>query len=133
MSADQGRTRQLLRYLPLGAVIVIGLGVLAAPVVAAFDGWARGLYLVTGPLIASLATIALGAATRGARWANVVLGALLAVAALLVGESPIATWTGVAAGLAAALLSLDPGPPRPSFGGGWRALVDVERLARDRR
>ncbi|HEU4700093.1 MAG TPA: hypothetical protein VFS40_13000 [Gemmatimonadales bacterium] len=107
-------------------VVALGLWLMASPAVLGLTGAARVAALVAGPLIAALGVIALSEVTRGVRWANVVLGAALALAGILVAQPWPGHVSAVAAGLLTAALSLARGRVTGRYGGGWRAVVGGE-------
>lgn len=101
----------------------LGVWLMAAPAVLAYDGTPADLHRILGPVAAAFAIVASWAVTRPVRWANVPIGLAVAGAPLFVGHDPSAAIAAVATGLALAALSPvgDADPSR--FGGGWSSLV----------
>ena len=107
----------------------IGVWVAAAPDALGFGRPAATSAWITGPLIASFATIAMWGATRPVRWLNVPLGVWLIIAPLILDHSPAAAASSVAAGALAAGLSAVRGRVRHLFGNGWTAAGKPPRKA----
>jgi hypothetical protein len=105
------------------AVILCGLWVMASPDVMQYEGPERLNNHIVGPLVISAAVIAMAEATRAARWMNVVLGAWLVLAPVVLGYAPL--HIGIRSWLIGAVilgLSLREGPRGERLGGGWRRL-----------
>jgi hypothetical protein len=115
--------RAVLSLAALGATIAIGLWLLAAPFVIEMDRPAAVSHLVTGPIVASVATIALALVARPVARLNAVLGAWLIVAPLALDHGD--WWPeSVVAGLLIAALAFVPRGDPARFGGGWRSLFE---------
>lgn len=106
---------------------MLGVWVTASPDVLGFGRPAATSAWITGPLVASLATVAMWGATRPVRWANVPLGLWLAAAPLVLGHSAAAAASGAACGLLIAGLSAVRGRLRHRFGNGWAAAWKAPR------
>jgi hypothetical protein len=109
----------------LAGSVALGAWLLAAPSLIGLDGGARISHLVAGPIAAGLAVIAMSAVTRLVVRANVVIGAWLVVAPLVLDHG--AAWMeSVAAGALLGALALVPRGQGHRFAGGWTALVRGE-------
>lgn len=102
---------------------LVGLWLMASPVVLGYFGPARINDRVCGPLIATFAIIALWEVTREVRWLNVLLAFWLMLAPLLL-HYP--TWTPVVNSLACAAVlvvaAVAPGSKTGRYAGGWKSL-----------
>ncbi|MBI3117634.1 MAG: SPW repeat protein [Candidatus Hydrogenedentes bacterium] len=103
--------------------MVIGIWLMAAPAVLKYAGAAADNSHTTGPLVATLAAVALWECTRGVRFANVPLGLWLVIAPMVLEHETPAAVNSVACGLALASLAFVRGRVKRSFGGGWAALL----------
>jgi hypothetical protein len=101
---------------------LVGLWLMASPEVLGYGGAARVNDQVVGPLAASLACVAMWQVLRSLRWANVVLGAWLILAAAVLGHDVVAAGNSVASGLVLGGVSLVRGRLTRRTGGGWRSL-----------
>ena len=101
--------------------VVLGLWLMAAPAVLDYGGAAAISDRIVGPIIATLATIAVWDATRVVGRANAVLGAWLLVAPVL-GVPLEALLNSLAVGIAVIAMALLQRPPGQAIGGGWSAL-----------
>ena len=99
--------------------IAIGIWLMAAPAILRYDGLAADHDRIVGPIIASLACIAIWETTRGLRWLNLLIGAWMLLAPWVLSFPADATWNTMLAGAAVAGLSLVRGTLKHSFGGGW--------------
>jgi hypothetical protein len=79
---------------------------------------------VVGPVVASLATVAIWRVADGLRWVVGTAGAWLVLAVVLVPHPPGALVNGVAVGIALAASSLVRGHTGRGLGGGWAAVID---------
>jgi hypothetical protein len=101
---------------------MLGVWLMAAPSVLGYGGAARTNDHVVGPIVATLAVIAIAEANRGVRLVNMAPAAWLILAPLLF-QYPLRTGVhSVLAGLAVGALSLMGGRIRHQFGGGWASL-----------
>ena len=112
-----------------GVNAALGVWLLFSPRVLAYGEEAATSHLIVGPLIASVAVIAVAQATREVRWLNLLLGAWLVLSPLLIAHPPAALANGIAVGMAVALLSLVEGSRPNRLGGGWRAALDPQAAA----
>jgi hypothetical protein len=107
--------------------MVLGIWLTVAPSLLGSGPTARTHDWIVGPLIASIACVAIWPVTRGLRRLNVVLGLWLVAAPWLLGFSPpAAIVNAMACGVAIAALSLHRGRLKHRFGGGWSSLFRRE-------
>lgn len=110
---------------------VVGITLMAAPAVLGYAGsTASDVQRTIGPLAGSLALIAVWEATRAVRLPNLVLGALLAGAPLVVDHELDAAIIAVVGGLALIAATPFAGGERRRLGGGWRAAWPARRSPR---
>jgi uncharacterized membrane protein len=104
-------------------VMALGVWLMAAPDMMRYEGPERIVDHIVGPLVMSMAIIAMAEVTRSARWVNVTLGLWLMLAPVLMGYEPLHIGARSALiGGAILLLSLVKGPEREQTGGGWRRV-----------
>ena len=102
---------------------VLGMWLMAAPVVLEYAGAAAGSDQLVGALVVMFAVIGFGEPSRSARWANIPLGTWLLVAPwVLSGTTPASQWNDMAIGTAIILLSLRRGPVHERYGD-WDRLI----------
>lgn len=95
----------------------LGFALTFLPTLFGVSGRAGDVYHVGGPLILTMATLAMGEPLRLIRYLNVVLGMGVAVAPWMVGGSHgLGALVGAVLGLAAAALALPSGPIRERYG-----------------
>jgi uncharacterized membrane protein len=101
-------------------VMALGVWLTAASDVMGYEGPERVVDQIAGPLVVSMAIIAMAEVTRSVRWVNVALGLWLMLAPVLNGlqASTIGVHSALIGG-AILLLSLVKGPEREQTGGGW--------------
>lgn len=99
-----------------------GTWLMASPAVLEYADPARANDRIIGPVVASMATIAIWELTRPLRWVNVVLGAWLLIAPWLLGHPAAPRWNSLAAGMVILACSLVKGSRTHQFGGGWSSL-----------
>lgn len=104
----------------LGALL--GVWLMAAPAVLDYAGIASTTHRVVGPVVASIAFVALWEHMRPLRWANFALGVLLVAMPWAFAYGPAATANGVVVGLLLAGLALVRGTVDGEYGGGWSSL-----------
>jgi hypothetical protein len=103
--------------------ISIGLWLMISPVVLGSDNTAATNKYIIGPIIISMAVIALSQSMRNVRYFNVLCGLWLLIAPWLISYGQTADYVNdMTAGLAVILLSLVKGNITHRFGGGWRSL-----------
>lgn len=118
----------------------LGLWLMFAPAVLGYsttDALASSTDRIIGPLVMSAAIAGIWDEIRPLRWVNVVLGALLALAPLVLG--PFLGWpiagavNAVATGLAISGIGLIRGRIDNEFGGGWRSIWrdDIDTVTGD--
>jgi hypothetical protein len=108
---------------PRLASVAVGIWLMAAPAVLAYDGAPATSDRVVGPVVAAIGIVAASTVTRGLRWANLVPGLWLLVGPALLGFPATPLVSSLGAGvLVLALIPWSPGDP-DRFGGGWRSLV----------
>lgn len=118
----------------------LGLWLMFAPAVLGYsttDALASSTDRIIGPLVMSAAIAGIWDEIRPLRWVNVVLGALLALAPLVLG--PFLGWpiagavNAVAIGLAISGIGLIRGRIDNEFGGGWRSIWrdDIDTVTGD--
>lgn len=95
---------------------------MAAPAVLDYADPARTNARIIGPIVASLATIAIWELTRPLRWVNVILGAWLLIAPWMLAHPPDARWNSLATGALILICSLVKGTRTHQLGGGWSSL-----------
>jgi hypothetical protein len=104
-------------------VIALGVWLMAAPDVMQYEGTERIVDHIVGPLVVSMAIIAMAQVTRSVRWINVALGLWLMLAPVLLRYEPLHIGARSALiGGTILLLSLVKGPERSQTGGGWRRV-----------
>ena len=99
-----------------------GIWLMASPAVLDYANPARANDRIIGPIVASMAIIAIWEISRPLRWVNVILGAWLMIAPWLLGHPPEARWNSLAAGALVLAFSLVKGKRTHQVGGGWSAL-----------
>ncbi|MGH2395357.1 MAG: SPW repeat protein [Candidatus Limnocylindria bacterium] len=102
--------------------VLAGIWLMASPAVLAYADPARANDRIVGPIVASMATIAIWEIARPLRWVNVILGAWLLIAPWLLGHPPGARWNSLAAGALVLAMSLMKGTRTHKVGGGWSSL-----------
>ena len=112
---------------PRLASVAIGIWLMAAPAVLGYGDPARANDRVVGPIVVSVACVAIWEVARALRWANAVVALWLLIAPWVLGHDSIATANSVAAGMLLLTLATIRGPMRQRFGGGWRALRRAPR------
>lgn len=114
----------------IGRAVAIAAGVwlVVAPAVLDHNEPAADNDRAIGPIIASLAFVALWPLGRPLRWATLPLGVWLALAPLVIDyHSTAAALSALVAGLIVAAGAPQDGTTTHRFGGGWRGLVRSPR------
>jgi hypothetical protein len=99
-----------------------GIWLMMSPAVLEYADPGRANDRIIGPIVASLATIALWEVCRPLRWVNVVFGGWLLVVPWLLAYPPSGHWNSLATGAVVLGLSLVKGKRTHEFGGGWSSL-----------
>lgn len=99
-----------------------GVWLMASPAVLGYGDPARANDRIIGPIIASVAIIALSQVTRAIRWLHVPLGAWLLIAPWLLAYPLGAKWSSIAAGVVVIVVAFEKGKQAHRFGGGWSSL-----------
>jgi hypothetical protein len=105
------------------ACAVVGLWLMAAPTVLGYGDPARTTDRIVGPLVASIACIAMWEVVRDLRRANLLAAVWLLVAPWVLGYDVTPAVNSLAAGALLAALARRRGALAQRFGGGWRALL----------
>lgn len=111
------------------ANIALGLWLMVAPAVLEYGQPAADGDHIVGPIVASLATIAIWDVTRSLGRLNLPFGLWLLVAPLVLGYPLVAAVNSLIVGICIVTLSVIQGPVRQRFGGGWSALWHGNRLS----
>ena len=98
---------------------------MASPAVLNYADPARANDRLIGPIVASLAIIAMWEIARPLRWINVALGGWLLIAPWVLGHASDARWNSLAAGALVLGFSLLKGTRTHRVGGGWSSLWKV--------
>jgi len=103
------------------------IALMAIPDLAGYPNPSRTVHLVIGPLAAAASIVAIWPFVRDLRLANVLFGGVLIATALVTGTFTARIAGGVI-GVLLILLALPRGEVEKRFGGGWRAVLEPERL-----
>jgi hypothetical protein len=112
-----------------GAVIniLLGLWLMFSPGLLQFDKAASDNNYIVGPLILTVAIIALWEVNRSVRFFNVVLGAWLVVSPFMLGfKLSTAIWGVILPGVLIVVCSLVKSSIKRSYGGGWGSLLEKD-------
>jgi hypothetical protein len=101
---------------------LLGVWLMAAPVLLGYDGAAALNDSILGPVIATLAAVAAWEATRPVRWGNLPIGLWLLAAPWLLGYEAVPLLNSTAVGLLLVATCTIRGQIGQRFGGGWSAL-----------
>lgn len=103
---------------------VLGLWLMVAPAILGHqaDKTAASIDHIIGPLVGSLAVIAMCESVRPMRWGNVALGLLLVALHLVLGSPGPARLNALLVGPVIAACASVRGPLKHSLGGGWSWL-----------
>ena len=113
------------------ATTLIGFWLMASPDVLGYEDSAAASHHIIGPLVVSLAVMAIWEVMDPVRLGNLLLGALLLIEPAIVGMPVTAALSSVTSGVAILALTLPRGRPLQDWGGGWRELAHWKRNARD--
>ncbi len=102
-------------------VMLLGLWLMLAPAVLGYDngGAAAMNDRIVGPVVATLATVAIWEVTRSLRWVNVVLGLWLIVGVWVIGGETVAAINSTATGVGIVALSVMQRWRVVRYGEGW--------------
>jgi hypothetical protein len=104
--------------------IAIGVWLMCTRLIFGTEGDQADIDHLVGCLVITISVTALAESARPVRFLNIVLAIVLMAAPLMLdGGSPIADWTGAAAGLALILLSIPRGKIENRYGNWSRYLV----------
>ncbi len=103
---------------------LLGICLMAGPSIFGYGGVAADVDHTLGPLAVSIALMAASQILRALRWANVVIGGVLAASALLLARPSDATIAVIGIAVALAATGLVRGRISERFAGGWSALID---------
>ena len=104
--------------------VAVGIWLMAAPAVLGYGGTVAADHdRIVGPVLASLACIAIWEVTRSLRWLNLLIGGWMLLAPWVLGFPSDATVNSSVAGVMVVCLSLVRGRLTHRFGGGWSSLV----------
>ena len=112
---------------PQVANTLLGLWLMAAPGVLGYDEPAATNDYISGPIVASLAFIAVWDTTRFLGRANLVIAAWLVVAPAVLGYGTTEAFNSLVVGLLIALMAAIGGSVAASYGGGWPVLWREQR------
>lgn len=102
---------------------IIGIWLMAAPGILAYDKAGANSCHIVGPVIATFAIIAFWEATNGVRKFNYPLGAWLVIAPWILGYSSTATIVNdMACGILVILFASFGMKMENTYGGGWKVL-----------
>jgi uncharacterized membrane protein len=108
----------------LAVCAVLGIWMMASPIVLETTGWAANNAHLIGALVVTFAAIGFSEAGRAGRFMNLVLGAwLVAAPFVLAGANQISTWHDAVIGLAVMALSLRRGRINERFGAWDRWII----------
>lgn len=102
---------------------LIGVWLLAAPDALGYAGAQATNDRIVGPLVTSVALIAIWDVTRALRWFNVLLGVWLLLAPWFFRDGAMASANSLLCGALLAAVALLPGPGGARVGGGWREVL----------
>jgi hypothetical protein len=101
----------------------VGIWLMVLPAVVGVPELVDNGLRILGPLAVSVGGIAAAQVTRGVRWANVPVGAGVAILPILGGASLVAIGLCVASAAALVGLAFLGGRTSTNLGGGWRSLL----------
>ena len=103
-------------------VAALGVWLMAAPAVLGYAGAAATSDRIAGPVVATVALIAMSPVMRGLRNVNTVVGAWIAVAPLVLDHDGVGIVNAVLTGVLIVALSRVGGAYGDRFAGGWSSL-----------
>ena len=107
---------------PHFAVTLLGVWITVAPALLGYDAAPRLHDRIVGPLIASIAFVAMSEVVRDLRWITVTLGFWLIAMSGVLHYSAIGRMNAIVAGFLVIMIGSMRGPIHERFGGGWRAV-----------
>jgi hypothetical protein len=103
--------------------IFVGLWVIVSPSVLDLNKAISNNERIVGPIIVTIAFVAISESVRNTRYINIFSGLWLLISPWLLGyEQTAGTINDMASGLIVIVLSMVKGNLKDTFGGGWRAL-----------
>ena len=103
--------------------VVVGIWIMVAPEMIPLDDPAAKNYNITGPLVVTMAVIAIWEVNRSARFFNLLAGIWMMISPMFLShDSQQGMWSSIASGLLLVVLSLIKGKIHHEFGGGWQVL-----------
>ena len=104
--------------------VILGVWVMLAPGLFDFDKKAADNNYIVGPLVITIAIMAIWEVNRSARYFNMVAGIWLAISPFILEfDLPEAIWNDLVCGVLIAVFSLFKGTKKRNYGGGWRSLI----------
>jgi hypothetical protein len=100
----------------------LGLWLMLSPSMLGYSGMSAMNHYTVGPLVGTIAFLAMWEVLRGLRWLNIALGIWLMISALIFEHPTVALVTALVVGLAITGLAPLSRPPSREYGGGWRML-----------
>jgi hypothetical protein len=100
----------------------LGLWLMLSPSMLGYSGMPAVSHYTIGPLVGTMAFIAMWEVLRGLRWINVALGVWLVISPLIFEHPTAALVNTLVVGLAIIGLASVGRPPSREYGGGWRML-----------
>jgi uncharacterized membrane protein len=95
---------------------------LSAPAVLSYEKIEANNAYIVGPLIATVAIVAMAEAVRSTRWLNLLLGVWLLLSPWLLNSGEAAKVNDTIVGIIVACLSTVKGKLVLELGGGWKAI-----------
>lgn len=106
------------------ATAALGLWLMAAPAVLGYSGTAATSDRIVGPLVASVAVVAVWEVARGLRWLGLIAAGWLLLAPWVLGYAAMAAVHSLLVGVTLGVLTVRDGRRGQRFGGGWRAVFN---------
>jgi hypothetical protein len=100
----------------------LGVWLMVSPYMLEYSGMPAMNHYAIGPLVGTMAFIAMWEVLRGLRWINVVLGLWLVVCPVIIEHPTGALVNTLVVGIATIALAPIANPPSRELGGGWRKL-----------
>ncbi len=106
------------------ANILIGLLLMVAPGIWAFEKTAADNNHIVAPLVITFSITALWEVNRSVRLFNIPVGAWLVISAFVFDYTVTGMILNIAGGILLVIFSLVKGTTRSNYGGGWRSLFE---------